>query len=514
MQMESEKASSRIIGNVLMNWLAFGTTILAGFLMSPFLVRHLGDNVYGVWILIGSLAGYLGVLDFGVTPSTVKYVAEYRALRDQEAMNRVLSGALVIFTAAGCISLVTSIVVAVSFNRVFDSPLAGRTAAAVVVLAGVNLAVTFPASVFVGVVRGYQRYDTDSAITSVSIVLRSLVIVWLIMDGKGILALAAVTFIFDIARLILLIRIAYRLNPAIRIQRKYVERRELHRVFRFSVYAFLIVVSRQMIFFTDSIVIGFFLSTAMITFYFIASRLVLYLRMLITEMVGVLMPTTSDLGARNDHEAIARLLTISTKYMLLIALPVGAVFLTLGRNFIELWMGPGYSQSFPVLVILTIAMLVHFMEMPAHTVLLGLSKHRVVAFFTVIQGLLNVALSIVLVRRLGVVGVALGTMIPMILITGVALAIYFRRYLKQPLLVYLRGSCVSPALVQAPFILSLLIIRACRRPATLVAFFTEVGVACLPYTALAIAVCITPRERRAFLDAMVKFTTSLRLRYS
>jgi O-antigen/teichoic acid export membrane protein len=514
MQIESEKVSSRIIGNVLMNWLAFGTTILAGFLMSPFLVRHLGDSVYGVWILIGSLAGYLGVLDFGVTPSIVKYVAEYRARRDQEAMNKVLSGALVIFTVAGCISLVISILVAASFNRIFDSPLTSRTAAAVVVLAGVNLAVTFPASVFVGVIRGYQRYDADSAITSVSIVLRSLVIVWLIMDGRGILALAALTFIFDIARLTCLIRIAYRLNPAIRIQRQYVERKELHRVFRFSLYAFLILVSRQMIFFTDSIVIGFFLSTSMVTFYFIASRLVLYLRMLVTEMVGVLMPTTSDLGARNDHQAIARLLTISTKYMLLIALPVGAVFLTLGRNFIALWMGPGYSQSFAVLVILTIAMLAHFLEMPAHTVLLGLSKHRVVALFTIIQGLLNIALSIVLVRRLGVVGVALGTMIPMIGTTGVALAVYFRMYLKLPLLGYLRGSCVSPVVVQAPFILSLLIIRACWPPATLVAFFVEIAIASLPYLAIAMIVCITRPERRAFLQAIGKFTLLLRPRYS
>jgi len=45
MKIESEKISSRIIGNVLMNWLAFGATILAGVLMSPFLVRHLGDGV-------------------------------------------------------------------------------------------------------------------------------------------------------------------------------------------------------------------------------------------------------------------------------------------------------------------------------------------------------------------------------------------------------------------------------------------------------------------------------------
>src|SRR5215471_2940086 len=127
MKMESERVSSRIIRNFLMNWLAFGTTILAGFLMSPFLVRHLGDSVYGVWILIGSLAGYLGVLDLGVTPSTVKYVAEYRARADQAAMNRVVSSGLVIFSIAGCVSLVVSLLVAGWFNRIFHSPVSNST---------------------------------------------------------------------------------------------------------------------------------------------------------------------------------------------------------------------------------------------------------------------------------------------------------------------------------------------------------------------------------------------------
>jgi O-antigen/teichoic acid export membrane protein len=497
-----------------MNWLAFGTTILAGFSMSPFLVRHLGDSVYGVWILIGSLAGYLGILDFGITPSTVKYVAEYRARGDQEAINRVVSGGLVIFSIAGCLSLVVSVLAAISFNRIFDSPLNANTAAAVVIIAGVNLAVTFPASVFVGVIRGYQRYDVDSAVTSINIVLRSLVIVWLILAGRGILALAAVTFIFDMIRLIYLIRFAYRLNPGILIHWKYVDRKELRRIFGFSVYAFLIVVSRQLIFFTDSIVIGIFLSTSMVTFYFVASRLVLYLRMLVTEMVGVLMPTTSDLGARNDQAGIEQLLAVSTKYMLLIALPVAAVFLTLGRTFIALWMGPGYSGSYSILVILTIAMLAHFMEMPAHTVLLGLCKHRVVAVLTLVQGLANFILSIVLVRRLGVIGVALGTMIPMVLLTGGALAVYFRTFLKLSLPDYLKRSCVSPVLIQAPFVASLLIIRAYSPPTTLVSFFTTTAVACLPYFALTMLVCVTRAERRAFLQAIGKFTLLLRPRFS
>src|ERR1044071_5146827 len=98
MQEDNEQRSSQIIKNVLMNWAAFAATIGIGFVMSPFLVRRLGDSVYGVWVLVGSLVGYLGLLDFGITPSTVKYIAEYRALDDQRAINRLVTTSLAVYS--------------------------------------------------------------------------------------------------------------------------------------------------------------------------------------------------------------------------------------------------------------------------------------------------------------------------------------------------------------------------------------------------------------------------------
>jgi O-antigen/teichoic acid export membrane protein len=506
--------SSRIIGNVLMNWLAFAITLLSGFLLSPFLVRHLGDSVYGVWVLIGSLAGYLGLLDLGVTTSIVKYVAEHRARGDQDAMNRVMSGGLAVYSVVGLLSLVISVAVAFKFNLIFSTPLTTNTAAAVVMLAGLNLAITFPATVFVGFVRGYQRYDLDATVSSVAIVIRTAIIVALILRGHGILVLAAVNFVFDMARLAYLARWAYKLNSKLRIAWEYVDKGELKRLFSYSLYAFLIVVGRQLLFFTDSIVIGLFMTTALVTYYFVANRLVMYLRLLVAEMVGVLMPTTSDLGARDDQAGIRELLVISTKYMLLIALPVATVFFIMGRTFIGLWMGPGYSGSATILTVLTIAMLAHFMEMPAHTVLLGLCKHRVVALFTLVQALANLGLSICLVRRIGLMGVALGTLIPMVIFTIASLIVYFRFFLKLSLGDYLKRSCALPILIQAPFLLTLLLLAKYYPPQSLLSFFSEIFVALIPYGALALVVCISQSERRAFLRVAERFGLRLSPRFS
>jgi O-antigen/teichoic acid export membrane protein len=523
MQTDNEKRSSQIIKNVLMNWAAFAATIGIGFVMSPFLVRHLGDSIYGVWVLVGSLVGYLGLLDFGITPSTVKYIAEYRALNDQKAINRLVTTSLTIYSVIGVITLLVSAIVAVFFNKIFATPLPFATAAAVVLITGLNLALTFPAAVFVGIIRGYQRYDLDSTVTTINIIIRSGLIVFLIIKGYGILALATVTFAFDMLRLAYLIRCAYKLNPHIEIKRQYYDYAQMRKLFGYSVFAFLMIIGKKLIFYTDAIVIGIFMPIASVTIYSVANRLVTYL-LQVSETMGVLTPTASDMGARNDHKAIKEMLVISTKYMLLIALPVAAVFFVLGDSFITLWMGQEYASSAVILSILTVSVLAHLLEMPAHTMLLGLGKHKVVALFTLVQAVVNLALSIALVKPYGLKGVALGTTIPMVAFTFIALFVYLKNYLQVPVGEYVQRSMPMPFLIQAPFVALLFVIRIYAQPAALleqysratalVIFFAEIAAALIPYCVLVFLFCMSPTERRAVLKIADRFGVKLSPRFS
>lgn len=523
MQTDNEQRSSQIIQNVLMNWAAFAATIGIGFVMSPFLVRHLGDSIYGVWILVGSLVGYLGLLDFGITSSTVKYIAEYRAHNDQKAINHLVTTSLAIYSVIGVVTLVISAIVALFFNQIFDTPLSFSTAAAVVLITGCNLALSFPAGVFVGVIRGYQRYDIDSAVTTVNIIIRAGVTVFLIMKGYGILALAIISFVFEMMRLAYLIRAAYKLNPNIAIKREYYDRAQMRTLFGYSLFAFLMIVGKRLIFYTDAIIIGIFMPLAAVTLYSVANRLVTYL-LQVSETIGVLTPTASDLGARNDQAAIKEMLIISTKYMLLIALPISAIFFVLGDSFISLWMGQEYASSTVILSILTISVLAHLLELPAHTMLLGLGKHKIVAWFTLAQSVINLAMSLALVKPYGLKGVALGTTIPMVAFTFIALFVYLRNYLHVPVGEYIWRSMPLPFLIQAPFVALLFVIRLYGQPASLLEhysratslliFFAEISAALIPYAALAFLFCMSQTERRAVLRIADKFGLKLSPRFS
>src|SRR5262249_23095183 len=187
-------------------------------------------------------------------------------------------------------------------------------------------------------------------------------------------------------------------------------------------------------------------------------------------------------------------LGLSTKYMLLIALPVGAVFLVLGDVFISLWVGPGYSASATILTILTIALIAHFLEMGTHSFLLALGNHRIIARLTFIQAIINLGLSIILVRPFGLAGVALGTAIPMIFFSIIGLIVYFRAYLKFPLGDYIYRSVLPPFALQVPFVGLLLLIKTYIPPSSIPLLFFEIAVALVPYIGLALMICTSSIE--------------------
>lgn len=71
------------------------------FVLTPIIVRYLGQSAYGMWATLGSIVGYLGLFNFGMNTATVKYTAEYRARNEQEILNKTISSILVVFILIG-----------------------------------------------------------------------------------------------------------------------------------------------------------------------------------------------------------------------------------------------------------------------------------------------------------------------------------------------------------------------------------------------------------------------------
>lgn len=490
------KATVQVIRNVLSNWGSFAIGAAIGFLMMPFLVHRLGDTQYGIWVLIMNFTGYLGLFDLGVSGSVVKYVAEFKAKRDQHSLNQVCSAAYYIYLVAGICAFGISMVLAFYFVHLFKIPSETITDARIVtIIVGLQIGLMLPFSFFTGFIRGMQRYDTVALISVIILLVRSACIVIFVLFGYGLITLALIHLGSTILGGCIRTFYVYHCNPGLKLTITLVNKEKLRLVSGYSLLIFLYYVASRMIFATQSFVIAYFLAAAAVTLYAIPQRLVEDMRVVIMA-TGVLQPTVSHLDAEGKNEIVQRLLIGGTKYTLMIVLPIAVSYVAVGYEFISLWMGPYYaSASYATLVILTIAMVAHISQFTSTQILQGIAKHGSVTYIAVAEGLVNFALSLLLVKRYGVMGVALGTMIPMLITNLFIIPVYACRALKLSTFYFLKESFVRPFLAALAFAF---ILYAASRITGLqtwprLIFILAAGLA--SYGIIAWFLCLTKEER-------------------
>ena len=77
----------------------------------PFVIRMLGDKLYGLWILVGTFMGYYGFLDLGLTSAVQRFVSRAVGQKNPKEINEIINSALILFTMLGILSLCATIVV-------------------------------------------------------------------------------------------------------------------------------------------------------------------------------------------------------------------------------------------------------------------------------------------------------------------------------------------------------------------------------------------------------------------
>ena len=238
-----------ILRNAIANWLSFGFAALVGFFLAPFVVHRLGDSAYGVWVLLGSFVGYLGLLDFGVRGAVTRFVADSHSRSDHEGASAIVAAALRLFTTLATVTLLVSGLMAVLVNRVFDlPPELVNDARLVVLLSGAAVAAAFVGGVFSGVVTGLQRFDIDSTVEIAMTALRATAVVTALRLGYGLVALGTIQLGISVLRGGVAWVVAHRLYPDISIRSRRPPNGVIRHLLAFSLFSSLIHWSGMLIY--------------------------------------------------------------------------------------------------------------------------------------------------------------------------------------------------------------------------------------------------------------------------
>jgi O-antigen/teichoic acid export membrane protein len=435
---------AQAIRNVGATWLGLLIHAAVGFFLSPFILHRLGDEAFSVWVLVFAISGYFGLLDLGIRSAIVKYTAKFIATDDVEQLSRYLSTSLAFYAVVALVVLLVTIVGSFYLHLLFKIP-AGMLLPTriLLLLTGSTVALSFPLGVFAGVLEGLQKF-TWLQLSQIGItLLRAILIVIVMTNGGGLLAIGTITVAMNLLGYLIFTGMALHALP-VRLSLDRVEKPAFRNMASYGVFAFAILAAEKLRFQSDAMVIGAFLSATAITLFSVASKLVEYSSYAVRSMSQIVTPMSSQFQASGDLGRLRRTFLAGNRACAFIIFPLCITMVILGKSIIESWVGSRYTAAYPVLVLLIVPRAFYLAQSTSTKILLGMGRHRMLATILLLEGGMNLLLSLLLVRPFGIVGVALGTAIPLICTSVVFLPRHLCSLLEIPLIHFLKSAYWLP----------------------------------------------------------------------
>jgi O-antigen/teichoic acid export membrane protein len=500
--------------NLTANWVGYGLNLLIMFFLSPFVVHTLGDMRYGVWSVMMTMTGYLGLVEIGTRGGLGRYVNYYLGKGDIARLNGVVNTALAMFVAAGLILLVvtTGLIAALPLIPKIPDRMV-PTARWVLLLVAINVWLSFFSATFRQLLIAHERFEFTNGVDLGVMILRAAAALVVLTMGGGLVLLALTHTIAGALGVLAAYLLGRHVFGQLELTPRLVSRERFRELFGFSIWAFIASLSHRLIYTTDTIVIAVCLGFRWVTIYAIGGMLLYKSRAIVGKAVAVFSPRMMQACAREDWVDLRINLSRACNLVMGICILLFGGLIGFGHEFIVLWMGPKYALSYHVLLILSICSVPEIASNPAGAVYFGLGRVRIGAILMLMQGVANLVLSLLFVEGLGwgVLGVAWGTFYPRIVfsVLGFALAMRWikyspRAFARRNLLRWVVGFLGLACLV--------LMARAIPLPPSWGGLFTRIAVTSVAYLPIGYYVVFEREDRRrvarAFRGAVGKLGRS------
>lgn len=440
------------IRSVAFNWLGRGCSFIITFFVTPIILHGLGNEAYGLWAIVMSAASYYAIADLGLQSACVKYIAQFIAVGDRTARDKLVLTAFSLYSLLAVAVLLVSLPVTWVFPYLFDFAEQKVTAVRwAVFLTGAAVAIRLQAQVFVAAIKAHNRFDIANVISVVSQVIDACLTIWVVWSGFGLIGMALVLVGVTALSRLAEVYFALRLMPGLKLRYSTFDRQSFRLLFHFSSMNVISMIAGRVNTTSAPLIIGFFLGPATVPFFEIASRLIAKADSLTKGVNAVALPVASQLDAEKRRRDLVQLLILLPRSLVAMAMIIAMVLVTMGDRFIELWIGPEYvAAAYPVLCILTAAFVISMISGGVRATLAGSGRIAYLAKVSVLGAVLSVVMQLVFIQFWGLLGVAWSLLVTNIVVDAIVLPIVACRTHKYPLARYLPQTLLRPLVATLP----------------------------------------------------------------
>jgi O-antigen/teichoic acid export membrane protein len=414
----------QLLRSILSGWLSLAAEIVIAFILTPYIIFKLGAATYGVWSLMISVIGYLGLIDIGIRGSVGRYINHYLARNDHRALNEVVGTSTVVLSVLSLLAAIAAYFLGDNFSTIFPKTPAdlSQDIRLALPLLAVGLWLSFISSILSNLLAAKEALYLTNGYNLLVLLVRSAAIYWALGRGYGIDALVVITLGSSLLGVLLSLWSVRSAFADEKLDFFLFSAERLKKIWRYGLAAFVGRSASTMANDSAPIIGMWILGPEAVAVYSVAMMLTQNARRVLDQTSNAIFPSVMKAGAIKD---LVGLRGLYIRFMD-ISFAIGAlVFLGLtffAGNFLELWVGVQYREGSSAVAILALGYLLGSIASTGPLSLASLDHVNTTMRISLAEAILCIVLTSLLPGffGLGLAGMALGSTLPRLL-TGCAL---------------------------------------------------------------------------------------------
>ena len=428
------KINQRKTGFVL-STLQMIISTLVGMFFTPFLIRSLGDIEYGLFQLMSTTVGYLAILDMGMTSTVTQFILKGQSKEETEITEAsVVKVSLVFYSIVSLFVIVLFSILTVNLAAVYPATINSANIAharKLFAILSATLILTLMNHTFTGIEIAYEKYTVAKGIEIIRHVLRIAVLLVLFQWKKDAELIVITDFILALAFLCFDI-FYFKYKIRIDLKSGKINKTVFRRIFTFSVFVLFQLVVNKINNGVDQLILGRYVDLKMVGIYSVALTFASMYQSIGGLLPGVSIPrftrlVTTHAEKEEVTETCARYGRF--QYMILMLFVTGIILY--GEQFFSCWTKE-YNATYlwGITLLIMLPQIFEFIETPIFYVMKAKEKQAGRSIILVVMAVINVIISLILIKYDPVYGCAIGTCISFTLGNCILTNIYYHRVVQ------------------------------------------------------------------------------------
>lgn len=421
---------NQVKAGVVLNYIIIGLNTIVGLAYTPYMLRCLGQNEYGLYSLVASVIAYLTILDFGFGNAIVRYTAKFRAECKNREQWEMFGMFLIVYSVIGLVALCGGLALYFNVDALFDRTMTIydiSQARNMMLLLTLNLAFTFPLSIFGSIITAYENFVFQRMVNILRIVISTGVLIAVLLMGYKAVALVVVQTIFNLLTLVLNFWYC-RKKLEIHIVFGKFDVQFMKEISTYSFWIFLNAIVEKIYWGTGQFVLGAIVGTIAVAVFSVAILLQQMYLQFSAAIANVLLPKITAIVAKgNNFHELSQIFLETGRIQALVLSLILSGFIVFGKQFIFLWAGQGYESSFLITLIFFVSLYIPLIQNTGVTILQARNHLKFRSISYILISLVSLIFQIILSKKWGAVGCAASIGGSLLIGQGIIMNIYYSK---------------------------------------------------------------------------------------